>query len=72
VGVFATRAANSAGLGDTLYLKQHRLRSGRQTITVIVPSRPARAGVDPHRRFIERLRDDNVVEVGSDTTGSGG
>jgi ABC-type transport system involved in multi-copper enzyme maturation permease subunit len=72
VGVFAERAGNSGGLGDTLYLKQHRIRSGKQTITVVVPRRPAQAGVDPYRKFIERERDDNVAAVGSDTTRSGG
>jgi hypothetical protein len=59
-------------LGDTLYLKQHRIRSGKQTITVIVPRRPTQAGVDPYRKFIERVRDDNVAAVASDTTRTGG
>jgi hypothetical protein len=72
VGVFAERTGKPGDLGETLYLKQHRLRSGKQTITVVVPRRPARAGVDPHRRFIERLRDDNVAAVGSDSTRGGG
>jgi aminopeptidase N len=63
VGVFAGEAGAS-GLGAPLYLKPHRVRSGRQTITVVVPRRPARAGVDPYRRFIERERDDNVAPVG--------
>jgi ABC-type transport system involved in multi-copper enzyme maturation permease subunit len=68
VGVFADGPEKTAGLGGTLYLKQHRLHSGKQTITVVVPRRPARAGVDPHRTLIERLRDDNVVAVANDTT----
>ena len=72
VGVFAEQPGNPGGLGDTLYLKQHRIRSGKQSITVVVPRRPARAGVDPYRKFIERERDDNVAAVGSDTTRSGG
>jgi hypothetical protein len=57
VGVFED------GSGQPLYFKQHRVRSGKQTITVIVPRRPARAGVDPDRKLIERQRDDNVVGV---------
>ena len=72
VGVFADRPGTADGLGETLYLKQHRLRSGKQTITVVVPRRPARAGVDPYRKFIERQRDDNVATVGSDTTSAVG
>jgi aminopeptidase N len=60
VGVFA---GGARGLGETLYLKQHRVRSGKQTIVVTVPRRPAHAGIDPYRRFIERERDDNVLAV---------
>jgi hypothetical protein len=71
VGVFAEQAGNAGSLGDTLYLKQHRIRSGKQTITVIVPRRPAQAGVDPYHKFIERVGDDNVAAVVSDTTTSG-
>ena len=71
VGVFAKRTGSPDGLGDTLYLKQHRIRSGKQTITVIVPRRPTQAGIDPYGKFIERVRDDNVAAVTSDTTGSG-
>jgi ABC-type transport system involved in multi-copper enzyme maturation permease subunit len=69
IGVFAP--GDGDGLGAPLYLKQHRIRSGRQTITVTVPREPARAGIDPYRKLIDRQRDDNVVEVaraGPDTT----
>ncbi|HUQ83837.1 MAG TPA: hypothetical protein VM076_21985, partial [Gemmatimonadaceae bacterium] len=72
VGVFAEKTGGQGGLGETLYLKQHRIRSGKQTITVAVPRRPAQAGVDPYRKFIERQRDDNVAAVKSDATSNGG
>jgi ABC-2 type transport system permease protein len=72
VGVFAERTGKPAGLGETLYLKQHRIRSGKQAITVVVPRRPAQAGIDPYRKFIERERGDNVAAVGSDTAPGGG
>jgi ABC-2 type transport system permease protein len=29
------------------YLQKHRIHSGKQTITVTVPHKPARAGIDP-------------------------
>jgi hypothetical protein len=70
VGVFAEGTGNPGGLGETLYLRQHRLRGGKQTITVVVPRRPGQAGLDPHRKFIERERNDNVAAVGSDTARS--
>jgi hypothetical protein len=62
VGVFAG-AALDGSLGETLYLKQHRIRSGKQTILLTVPRLPTRAGIDPYRKLIERDRDDNVAAV---------
>jgi len=70
IGVFAERAGATAGLGDTLYLKQRRVRSGKQAVTVIVPRRPSHAGVDPRRTLIERERDNNVAAVTIDSTSS--
>ena len=62
VGVFGG-AALDGSLGETLYLKQHRIRSGKQTIVLTVPSLPTRAGIDPYRKLIDRDRDDNVAAV---------
>src|SRR5690606_26219820 len=59
IGVFAD------GKDEPLYLKRHRIVSGRQTIRVVVPSEPARAGIDPWRKLFDNDRLDNVVEVGS-------
>jgi hypothetical protein len=57
VGVFAP------GKDDPVYLTRQRIRSGKQTIRIIVPHKPFRVGVDPNRKVIEREREDNVVEV---------
>jgi ABC-2 type transport system permease protein len=57
VGVFAP------GKDDPIYLTPHRIHSGKQTIRIIVPQQPSRAGVDPLRKLIEREREDNVVDV---------
>jgi hypothetical protein len=57
VGVFAS------GRDDAIYLVRHRIRAGKQTLHIIVPQEPSRAGVDPNRKLIERERGDNVVEV---------
>jgi ABC-2 type transport system permease protein len=62
IGVYAP-AAPGQGLGAPLYLRRHRIRNGRQTITVIVPRRPARAGIDPLHKLIQREPGDNVVAV---------
>jgi hypothetical protein len=59
VGVFA------GGKDDAIYLARHRIRSGSQTIRIIVPREPSRAGLDPYRKLIERERGDNVIAVRS-------
>jgi ABC-2 type transport system permease protein len=62
VGVFAGPVLDGSP-GEMLYLRQHRIRSGKQTIVLTVPRLPTRAGVDPYHKLIERERDDNVAEV---------
>ena len=57
IGVFA------AGKDDPVYVVRHRIHTGKQTLRIIVPQKPALAGVDPNRKLIERERGDNVVEV---------
>jgi ABC-2 type transport system permease protein len=57
VGVFAP------GKDAPLYLVRHRIHTGKQTLRIIVPQEPSRAGVDPYRKLIERERGDNVVDV---------
>jgi hypothetical protein len=57
VGVFA--AANDA----PIYLARHRVKSGRQTLKIVVSQQPSRAGIDPEGKLIERVREDNVVKV---------
>lgn len=61
IGVFAP--GNGEGLGEPLYLKRHRIRSGKQTIRVIVPREPAHAGIDPYHKLIDRERSDNVFTL---------
>ena len=46
-----------------LYEIVHRIREGKQTITVTVPRLPARAGIDPARKLMDTNKDDNVVAV---------
>ncbi len=49
--------------GETLYLRNHRIRTGRQTIEVTVPKKPSDAGIDPYLLLIDLERFDNVEEV---------
>ncbi|HEX8696911.1 MAG TPA: M1 family aminopeptidase [Longimicrobium sp.] len=57
VGVYA------AGDPEPLYLRKHRVTRATQTIRVVVEGRPARAGIDPLHKLIDRRIDDNVVGV---------
>jgi ABC-type transport system involved in multi-copper enzyme maturation permease subunit len=63
VGVFAAAAGGASGEGKPLYLAKHRLGSGPQQIEVIVDGEPARAGVDPYNKLIDRVSRDNTVAV---------
>jgi ABC-2 type transport system permease protein len=60
VGVFASDAGENA---QPLYLSRHRIRSGKQTITITVSRKPARAGIDPYDKLIDRNREDNIAEL---------
>jgi hypothetical protein len=43
----------------------HRIRSGEQTITVTVPRKPVRAGIDPYHLldWEQPEADDNITRV---------
>jgi ABC-type transport system involved in multi-copper enzyme maturation permease subunit len=45
------------------YLQMHRIKSGKQTITVTVPWKPFRAGIDPNHLMIDLEMEDNVERV---------
>ena len=62
IGVYAPREEGES-LPRPLYLQKHRIRSGEQTITVTVPTRPARAGIDPNILLIDLEARDNTAAV---------
>ncbi len=49
--------------GKPLLLERRRLKAGEQTITLLVPGKPAKAGVDPLNKLIDRKPDDNLTAV---------
>ncbi len=61
VGVYA--AGEGGKPGEPLYLHRHRVRSGEQRITLMVPKEPARAGIDPRNLLIDVTPDDNLKEM---------
>jgi ABC-type transport system involved in multi-copper enzyme maturation permease subunit len=61
IGVYAE--GRDGRPGPPLYQRMHRVRSGRQRITVTVPGRPARAGIDPRSLLVEVKGSDNLRDV---------
>lgn len=62
VGVFAPDKPGATK--EPLYFRKHRIHSGRQTIIVTVPRRPARAGIDPdHVLNWEERSEENIKRV---------
>lgn len=51
------------GAGSYLYLQRHRVNSPELDLTLTVEGRPAKAGIDPLNKLIDRMPDDNLVAV---------
>lgn len=58
VGIFAAAGPGEV-LGKPLYVQKHRIPSGGQTITVTVPQKPARGGIDPYN-LLDWEEGDNI------------
>jgi aminopeptidase N len=63
VGVFAENPKEEKELGAPLYLQKQRVKSGPSTVKIVVDQPPARAGIDPYHKLIDRNSDDNTVAV---------
>ncbi|HEU4457362.1 MAG TPA: M1 family aminopeptidase, partial [Longimicrobium sp.] len=63
IGIFAADSTDRQRLGQALYLRKHRIESGQRSVTVEVAGEPARAGIDPYHKLIDRNRGDNTVPV---------
>ena len=61
LGVFAASEPGEV-LGKPLYVQKHRIRSGRQTITVLVSQKPARGGIDPYN-LLDWEEGDNIEPI---------
>ncbi|AHM58732.1 putative membrane protein [Flammeovirgaceae bacterium 311] len=62
IGLFAPAKEGGESTGP-LYLEMHRIRSGRQKITVKVPGKPAHAGIDPGYLLFDWEMANNLKEV---------
>ncbi|QIL75304.1 ABC transporter permease/M1 family aminopeptidase [Hymenobacter sp. HDW8] len=63
IGVFAP-AESGKGIGKQLYLQKHLIKSGKQTIVLMIPDKPAKVSFDPSHLLIdwELVDNDKVVE----------
>ncbi len=65
IGVFP-RASDELGdddLPDPLYIGRHGVHSGQSTYEFVVEGEPARVGIDPYSKRIDRNPDDNLKAV---------
>jgi ABC-2 type transport system permease protein len=49
--------------GNFLYLRKHNIAQERSDISILVDKPPARAGIDPLIKLIDRNPDDNTITV---------
>ena len=61
IGIFAPARPGEV-LGKPLYVQKHSVRSGKQTITVMVSERPARGGIDPYN-LLDWEEGDNIEGI---------
>jgi ABC-type transport system involved in multi-copper enzyme maturation permease subunit len=62
IGVF-TSGEEGDERSKPSYLEKHRIRSGKQTITMTMPDKPVRAGIDPRYLLNDWEIGDNVVGI---------
>jgi ABC-2 type transport system permease protein len=46
-----------------LYLEKTKMTQERRTFKIIVDAKPSRAGIDPYNKLIDRIADDNMIDV---------
>lgn len=59
VGVFTGKKDDE----KTLSMRRERMSSAHGTYTFVVDQQPTRAGIDPYNRLIDRIADDNMIDV---------
>ncbi|HEV7332321.1 MAG TPA: M1 family aminopeptidase [Flavisolibacter sp.] len=62
IGVFGPPEKGKE-VDKVLYLQKHRIRTGTQTITLTVPDKPTRSGIDPNHLLIDLKMHDNYKMV---------
>lgn len=65
IGIFAEEKVEKNGrkLTQPLYLKKHRFKNGEYTLQFKVKGKPVKAGIDPYNQLIDRIPEDNKIDV---------
>lgn len=61
IGVFAAPGPGDLEFGKPLLLERRKLTAAETTIEVVVDAKPARAGIDPYNKLIDRSPRDNTA-----------
>jgi hypothetical protein len=59
VGVFKGKKDEE----QPLYLEKKRLTQEQNTFEIVVEEQPTRAGIDPYNKLVDRVADDNMMDV---------
>ena len=59
IGVFSGKKDEE----KPLYMKREKLTADHETFTILVDQPPTRAGIDPYNKLIDRIADDNLIDV---------
>ena len=59
IGVFSGKKEHE----KQLYLKKEKITQEKQTFEIVVDELPTRAGIDPYNKLIDRVSDDNEIDV---------
>jgi aminopeptidase N len=59
IGVFSGKKDEE----KPLYMKKEKITREHQTFTMVVDQQPTRAGIDPYNKLIDRISDDNMIDI---------
>lgn len=59
IGVFTGRKDEE----KPLYMQKEKLSKEHERFTIVVDHEPTRAGIDPYNKLIDRISDDNMIDV---------
>jgi hypothetical protein len=63
IGVFAKEKKSGKPGEKVLYLKKHLITTADVNLEIVVDEMPARAGIDPYNKLVDRKSDDNEIDV---------